>query len=72
MAVVDEALSLPVESRIMLVDRLLESLNSPAQKEIEEAWAKEVERRIAEDERGEVKMIPGEQVFARLRKKYRR
>ncbi len=35
-----------------------------------EAWAKEVDRRIAEDERGEVKMIPGEEVIAELRRKY--
>ncbi|MBM4032242.1 MAG: addiction module protein [Planctomycetes bacterium] len=72
MAVMDDALSLPVEARVRLVDKLLRSLNSPPQEEVEEAWAKEVERRIAEDERGEVKMIPGHKVIAKLRRKYRR
>jgi putative addiction module component (TIGR02574 family) len=71
-AVMDDALSLPVEARVQLVEKLIESLNLPTQSEVEEAWAKEVERRIAEDERGEVKMIPGEEVIAELRRKYRR
>ncbi|HUT36707.1 MAG TPA: addiction module protein [Planctomycetota bacterium] len=72
MAVMDDALSLPVEARVQLVDKLLQSLNLPTQEEVEEAWAKEVDRRIAEDERGEVKMIPGEEVIAELRRKYGR
>ena len=72
MAVMDDALSLPVEARVQLVDKLLQSLNLPTQPEVEEAWAKEVDRRIAEDERGEVEMIPGEEVVAELRRKYRR
>ncbi len=72
MAVMDDALSLPVEARVRLVDKLLQSLNLPTQEEVEEAWAKEVERRIAEDERGEVKMVPGDEVIAELRRKYRR
>jgi len=72
MAVMDDALSLPVEARVRLVDKLLQSLNLPTQEEVEEAWAKEVDRRIAEDERGEVKMVPGDEVIAELRRKYRR
>ncbi|MBM4039170.1 MAG: addiction module protein [Planctomycetes bacterium] len=71
-ALTDDALSLPVEARIRLVDRLLQSLNSPTQNEIEEAWAKEVDRRIAQIERGEAKLVPAEEVFAKLRRKYRR
>jgi len=38
---------LPVETRIMLVNKLLESLN-PTKKEIDELWAKEAEERIAD------------------------
>lgn len=70
--VMEDALSLPVEARVQLVEKLLESLNSPTQSQVEEAWAEEVDRRIAEDERGEVEMIPGEEVIAELRRKYRR
>jgi len=70
--VMDDALSLPVEARVQLVEKLLESLNLPTQSEVEEAWAKEVDLRIAQVEKGEVKLVPGEEVFARLRRKYRR
>jgi putative addiction module component (TIGR02574 family) len=70
--VIDDALSLPVEARVQLVEKLLQSLNLPTQSEVEEAWAKEVDRRIAEVEKGEAKLVPGEEVFARLRRKYRR
>ena len=70
--VIDDALSLPVEARVRLVDRLLESLNLPTRTEVEEAWAKEVEHRMSQVERGEVQLIPGEEVFAELRRKYRR
>lgn len=72
MAIMDDALSLPVEARVELVEKLLRSLNPPTQAEVEAAWAKEVDRRIAQVERGEAKLVPGEEVFARLRRKYRR
>ena len=70
--VMDDALSLPVEARVQLVDKLLQSLSLPTQEEVAKAWAEEVDRRIAEDERGEVEMIPGEEVIAELRRKYGR
>ena len=38
--------------------------------ETEEAWKEEVERRIDEVESGEVELIPGEEVFARMRERY--
>ena len=65
----DQALSLPCEDRIYLVDRLLESLNAPSQEEIDRLWAEEAERRIDELDSGKVQAIPGEQVFAELRKR---
>jgi putative addiction module component (TIGR02574 family) len=61
----NEAISLPVELRAQLVDALLRSLN-PTQAEIDEWWAGEAERRIAELDAGEAELIPGEEVFARL------
>jgi len=47
---------------------LLKSLN-PSQAEIDELWAAEAERRVAEIENGKVKPIPGEQVFRELRER---
>ena len=60
---------LPIDMKLELIDRLLESISSTS-KEVEEAWEAEVERRIDEVENGEVKLIPGEEVFARMRERY--
>jgi putative addiction module component (TIGR02574 family) len=65
--VVSEALSLPAKSRARLAERLLESLDDPKQKEIDRLWAEKVEDRIDAYERGELKAIPGEEVFRRLK-----
>jgi putative addiction module component (TIGR02574 family) len=65
---INEAISLPVELRAHLVDELLKSLN-PSQREIDELWAMEAEKRITEVETGKVQVIPGEEVFDRLRKR---
>lgn len=62
----DEAISLPLEIRTKLVEKLLISLN-PSQKEIDKLWGKEAERRVAEIKSGKVKTIPGERVFKKLR-----
>jgi putative addiction module component (TIGR02574 family) len=67
---VDQLLSLPCEDRIYLLDRLIESLNAPSREEIDRAWAEEAERRIDELDSGEVQAIPGEQVFAEIRKRF--
>lgn len=68
--VVDEALELPVEARIGLVDRILASLNLPTRSDIDRLWAEEAERRLAEIDRGEVDLVPGEEVFNKIRRKY--
>ncbi len=65
---ISEVISLPVEQRARLVDELLKSLN-PSQAEIDELWAGEAERRVAEIEAGKVKTIPGDEVFDKLRKR---
>jgi putative addiction module component (TIGR02574 family) len=62
----DEAISLPVEVRTQLVDRLLQSLN-PTQTEIDNFWAKEAEKRVDEIRTGKVKTVPGKQVFEKMR-----
>jgi putative addiction module component (TIGR02574 family) len=62
----DKAISLPIEIRMQLVEKLLRSLN-PTQKEIDKLWAKEAERRIEEIKSCKVKTIPGEKVFKKIR-----
>ena len=66
----NEALFLPVDARIGLVERLLISLNLPTKADIDRLWAEEAERRIVEIDRGDVELIPGEQVFDTIRRKY--
>ncbi len=70
--VVDEALSLPANDRLGLVEKLLCSLNLPTQGEIDNLWAEEAERRVGEIDSGEVELIPGEKVFEKIRQKYAR
>ncbi len=61
-----EALKLPPEERVLLADHLLASLG--VQAEIEEAWAVEVERRLAEVEAGRVTLVSAEEAIGRARK----
>jgi hypothetical protein len=70
--VFDEALSLPAEARVTLVEKLLTSLNLPTQPEIDRLWAEEAEQRIAQIEKRETKLVPGKKVFSNIRKKYGR
>ena len=59
--------ALSLEERSRLVDLLLESLHEPAITEIEAAWEVEIERRLAEYDRGEAKSIDAEEVFSKAR-----
>jgi putative addiction module component (TIGR02574 family) len=68
--VFDDALALPVEQRLALVDALLGSLNSPIDPQIERVWADEAERRVAQIDSGEATLVDGEEAFSRLRAKY--
>lgn len=62
----DEALALPPDERAALVDALSESLEPI---EVSPEWADEIRRRIEAIERGEAKLVPWDEVRARLRAK---
>jgi putative addiction module component (TIGR02574 family) len=64
-AVEAQALKLTAEERAQLADRLIASLFED--REIEEAWAVEVERRIEEIESDRSKLIPAAEAIARAR-----
>jgi putative addiction module component (TIGR02574 family) len=66
--VFDDALSLPSDARISLIKKLLISLNLPTNAEIDRLWAAEVEQRVSQIDRGDVELIPGEEVFAKIRR----
>ena len=67
-----EALLLPADERASLVEKLLQSLNLPTEAEVDRLWIEEAERRVSQIEAGEFEVIPGEQVFAKIRAKYQR
>jgi putative addiction module component (TIGR02574 family) len=68
--VVEEALSLPADVRLSLVEKLLTSLNLPIDEQIDHLWAEEAERRVSQIEEGKSKLVPGEEVFTRIRAKH--
>ncbi|PHV08261.1 hypothetical protein CSQ96_06245 [Janthinobacterium sp. BJB412] len=64
-----EALRLTLGERAILAQLLLDSLDGEGDsgEEIDEAWAVEVDRRIAELDAGEVKGIPIAEALAQVR-----
>jgi putative addiction module component (TIGR02574 family) len=59
--ILKKALALPVEARASLASSLLNSLDTEVDPKVEEAWDKEIARRIAEVDGGKVKPIPWEE-----------
>ena len=66
---IDEALSLPVEDRVLLADSLLQSLNMP-NKTIDKKWGAAAKKRLKELLAGKVKPIPGGEVFDRIHERF--
>lgn len=66
---IDEAVSLPIEKRALVVDSLLRSLNQPVS-EIDKKWAEEARRRLGELRSGRVEPIPGDKVFEKVWKRF--
>jgi putative addiction module component (TIGR02574 family) len=63
-----EAMTLSLEVRAELAERLIGNLAENVAPEITKAQLAEVKRRIAEVESGEVELIPGDEVLARARR----
>ena len=59
-----DALQLPAEERIQLIERLITSVDVDPR--VEAAWADEVERRHAEIKSGAVTPLPGPETLAEL------
>ena len=69
----EKAAQLSEPERADLALALIESLDGPPEDPaaVEEAWRVEIERRVGEVERGEVETIPGDEVFAEVRRRVR-
>ncbi|MFO1483487.1 MAG: addiction module protein [Verrucomicrobiaceae bacterium] len=60
----EEALALPDDSRLQLVERLIPTIQSDPALDAEQL--QEVQKRVEEIRSGQVKTIPGEQVFQEI------
>jgi putative addiction module component (TIGR02574 family) len=69
--IIQEAESLPVEERAMVIDSLLRTLNPPSA-EIDAEWTEVAKRRLAELRSGQVKAVPGENVFTKIRENFKK
>ena len=65
--VLEEALKLSPNERAEVAEQLIASLEEAPDTDVEQAWQEEVQRRLQQVERGEVKTIPWEEVQRRLR-----
>ena len=63
-----QARTLPPDERARLADALLESLRDAPLADIEAAWDREIEERVAAYERGELEAFSAETVFAEARR----
>jgi putative addiction module component (TIGR02574 family) len=63
-----EALDLPESERAELAAQLLATLDGPADEDVDEAWAAEVERRCADLDAGRVATMDWEAVRKRIEK----
>jgi putative addiction module component (TIGR02574 family) len=61
------ARDLSPEERVQLAEEILATVHE-LDEEVDAAWDVEIKRRIAEVESGTAKLIPAEEVFARLRR----
>jgi putative addiction module component (TIGR02574 family) len=65
----DEAMQLTDDERLVLGEHLLATV--PPEPGYEEAWTREIERRTRDFEEGRTTGIPAEEVFARLRRRFK-
>ena len=66
---IDDAVSLPVEERALVVDSLLRSLNQP-ESDIDKNWSAVAQRRLSELRSGAVEAVSGEEVFQKIWKRF--
>ncbi|MBS0172174.1 MAG: addiction module protein [Nitrospira sp.] len=68
--ILEEAMQLEPNSRAMIAETLLESLDFEEDFQVSQAWRDEIQRRGDQIDRGEVELINSDAVMAELRKKY--
>lgn len=66
--IVEEARQMPYGDRTELIEQLIADTAKDIDPKIEKAWGDEAMRRLEEIESSKVKLIPGDQVMAEIRK----
>ena len=64
-----DALALPPQERAVLLERLLASFQSAPDPNLDELWIREAEDRLDAYDRGELKAVPMEEVFERIKQR---
>jgi putative addiction module component (TIGR02574 family) len=64
-----KAAELTPEERARFALSLIQALEPADEGDLEEAWRMEAERRWSEIERGEARLVPGDEVFANVRRR---
>ena len=64
-----KASELSADERAQFALFLIQSLESTEEGDIEDAWRVEAERRLAQIESGEARLVPGNEVIANVRRR---
>lgn len=67
-----QVLSLPAEERARLAHTIIASIEDRSDGDVEEAWIREIDRRAEQIMRGEVELVPGDEVFRKAFERLRR
>ncbi|PYJ96785.1 MAG: addiction module component CHP02574 family protein [Verrucomicrobia bacterium] len=70
--ILEDALALTDDARLLLAERLVESVNASANPEIEARQLAEVRRRMADVSDGRVKLVPREAALREVREAVQR
>lgn len=66
----NEILSLPKNDRAQLAHELIVSLDDQIDSDVNDAWKKEINRRVKEIKEGTAKGRPAEQILSEIKAKY--
>lgn len=67
--ILQSALNLPPDDRVEIAESLLLSLDDKRAAEIESAWAREIKRRLESIEKGEVQLVPWDDMIRSMRER---
>jgi putative addiction module component (TIGR02574 family) len=67
--ILQSALQLPPDDRVHIVESLIISIHEEPDVDIDALWSEEIKRRLDEIDRGEVTMIPAEEVMREMRER---